>query len=145
MNFFFLSINHSYITLPWWNKFDLQLALERTPKYRTWNTPNIECLNIELSEHDILAQNQTSNMSNITKNRTVREHQTVCSKSSLVTYITTGLNFEYFLTSHFGPKPNFEHHKKLNSSRTSNCSFHDYSQYSSYTICDFYIGFFFLI
>ena len=30
-------------------------------------------------------QNQTSNMSNITKNRTVREHQTVCSKTSLVT------------------------------------------------------------
>ena len=55
------------------------LVLERTPKYRTSNTPNIECPNIELSEHHILAQNRTLNMLNITKNRTVREHQTVCS------------------------------------------------------------------
>ena len=61
------------------------LVLERTPKYRTSNTPNIECLNIKLSEHHILAQNRTSNMSNITKTRTVREHQTVSSKTSLVT------------------------------------------------------------
>ena len=33
-----------------------------------------------------------------------------------------------FWTSHFGPKLNFEHdehHKKLNSSRTSNCMFQD--------------------
>ena len=37
------------------------LVLEWTPKYRTSNTPNIE-----LSEHHILAQNQTLNMSNIT-------------------------------------------------------------------------------
>ena len=56
------------------------LVLERTPKYQTSNTPNIE-----LSKHHILAQNRTSNMSNITKNRTIREHQTVCSKTSLVT------------------------------------------------------------
>ncbi len=62
-----------------------KLVLERTPKYRTSNTPNIECPNIELSEHHILAQNRTSNMSNITKTRTVREHQTVSSKTSLVT------------------------------------------------------------
>ena len=61
------------------------IVLERTPKYRTSNTPNIECPNIELSEHHILAQNRTSNMSNITKTRTVREHQTVSSKTSLVT------------------------------------------------------------
>ena len=58
------------------------LVLERTPKYRTSNTPNIECLNIELSERHILAQNRTSNMSNITKNETVRKHRTVCSKTS---------------------------------------------------------------
>ena len=57
------------------------LVLERTPKYRTSNTPNIERLNIELSEHHILAQNRTLNMSNISKNRTVLEHQTVCSTS----------------------------------------------------------------
>ena len=62
-----------------------QVVLEWTPKYQTSNTPNIECPNIELSEHHILAQNQTSNMSNITKNQTVCEHQTVCSKTSLVT------------------------------------------------------------
>ena len=36
------------------------LVLEWTPKYRTSNTPNIECLNIELSKHHILAQNRTS-------------------------------------------------------------------------------------
>ena len=30
-----------------------------------------------------------------------------------------------FWTSHFDPKWNFEHHKKLNSSRTSNCMFQD--------------------
>ena len=62
-----------------------ELVLERTSKYRTSNTPNIECPNVELYEHHILAQNRTSNMSNITKNRTVREHQTVSSKPSLVT------------------------------------------------------------
>ena len=50
------------------------LVLERTPKYRTLNTPNIECLNIKLSKHHILAQNRTLNMSNITKTRTVHEH-----------------------------------------------------------------------
>ena len=44
------------------------LDLERTTKYQTSNTMNIECLNIELSEHHILVQNRTSNMSNITKN-----------------------------------------------------------------------------
>ena len=38
-----------------------------------------------MPEHHILAQNRTSNMSNITKNWTVCEHQTVCSKTSLVT------------------------------------------------------------
>ena len=59
-----------------------KLVLEWTPKYRT---SNIECPNIELSKHHILVQNQTSNMSNITKNWIVREHQTVCSKTILVT------------------------------------------------------------
>ena len=53
------------------------VVLDRTPKYQTSNTPNIECPNIELSEHHILDQNRTSNMSNITKNQTVREHQTI--------------------------------------------------------------------
>ena len=62
-----------------------ELVLEQTPKYRTSNIPNIECPNIELSEHHILAQNRTSNMSNITKTQTVRKHQTVSSKTSLVT------------------------------------------------------------
>ena len=33
-------------------------------------------------EHPILAQNRTSNLPNITKNRTVREHRTVRSKTS---------------------------------------------------------------
>ena len=33
-------------------------------------------------EHLILAQNRTSNLPNITKNRTVREHQTVRSKTT---------------------------------------------------------------
>ena len=61
------------------------LVLEWTPKYQNLNTLNIECPNIKLSEHHILAQNQTLNMSNITKNWTVREHQTVSSKTSLVT------------------------------------------------------------
>ena len=56
-----------------------KLVLERTPKYQTSNTPNIE-----LSEHHILAQNRTSNKSNITKNWTVCEHQIVSSKTSLV-------------------------------------------------------------
>ena len=44
------------------------LVLERTPKYQTSNTTNIEYLNVGLSEHHILAQDRTSNMSNITKN-----------------------------------------------------------------------------
>ena len=43
------------------------LVMEQTPKYQTLNTPNIECLNIELSKHHILDQNRTSNKSNITK------------------------------------------------------------------------------
>ena len=43
--------------------FEFILVLERTPKYRTSNTPIIE-----LSKHHILVQNRTSNMSNITKN-----------------------------------------------------------------------------
>ena len=61
------------------------VVLERTPKYQTSNTSNIDCPNIELSEHHILAQNRISNMSNITRNWTVSEHQTVCFKTSLVT------------------------------------------------------------
>ena len=60
---------------------EILLVLEWTPKYQTSNTPNIECPNIELSKHHIWAQNWTSNMSNITKNWTVREHQTVRSKT----------------------------------------------------------------
>ena len=35
-----------------------------------------------MSEHVILAKNRTSNLPNITKNRTVREHRTVRSTSS---------------------------------------------------------------
>ena len=58
------------------------IVLERTPKYWILNTPNIECPNIELSEHHILAQNWTSNISNITKNWTVHKHRTVHSKTS---------------------------------------------------------------
>ena len=58
------------------------VVLEWTQKYWTSNTPNIECPNLELSKHHILAQNWTSNMLNITKKWTVREHQTVCSKTS---------------------------------------------------------------
>ena len=69
-----------------WVNFQLvrYFRLEQTPKYQTLNTPNIECPNIELSEHHILAQNQTSNMLNVTKNWTVRKHWTVHSKTSLV-------------------------------------------------------------
>ena len=57
------------------------IGLERTPKYWTSNRSNNDCLNIELSKHHILAQNRTSN---ITKNRTVCEHQTVRSKTTQV-------------------------------------------------------------
>ena len=59
------------------------------------------------------------------------------------------LNFEHsehwmskyrtFRTSHFGPKLNFkhvEHHKKPNSSLTSNCSFQDYY---SCVLTDFFL------
>ena len=56
-------------------------VLERTPKYLTLNTQIIEYPNIELSKHHILAQNRTSNMSNITKNWTVCEHRIVRSKT----------------------------------------------------------------
>ena len=63
--------------------------MERTPKYRTSNTLNIDCPNIELSEHHILAQNQTLNMSNITRNWTVRKHRTFCSKTNLYAHICT--------------------------------------------------------
>ena len=69
----------------------VSLVLERTPKYRTSNTPNIEIPNIELSKHHILAQNRTLKMSNITKNQTVQEHQTVCSKTGIVTNNRTEL------------------------------------------------------
>ena len=62
------------------------LVLEWTPKYQTSNTPNIDCPSIELSEHHILAQNRTSNMSNITKNWTVYEHRTVRSKTNEKSY-----------------------------------------------------------
>ena len=76
------------------------VVLERTPKYQTPNTLNIECPNIELSEHHILAQNRTSNMSNmlnITKNRTVGEHRTVHSKTNfyLPKYCTYELYIKY--------------------------------------------------
>ena len=63
-----------------------RIVLERTPKYRTSTSLNIECPNIKLSEKHILAQNQTSNMSNITKNRTVREHRTVRSMTRIFQY-----------------------------------------------------------
>ena len=39
------------------------IVLEKTPKYRTSNTPNIECPNIEHSKHHIFAQYRISNMS----------------------------------------------------------------------------------
>ena len=42
----------------------IRVVLEQTPKYRTLNTPNIECPNIELSEHHILAQ-KTEQFANI--------------------------------------------------------------------------------
>ena len=74
------SLNYTLFRI--WSLCAFLLVLERTPKYRTSNTPNIECPNIELSEHHILAQNWTSNMSNITKNWTVHEHPTVRSKTS---------------------------------------------------------------
>ena len=54
----------------------------------------MECLNIELSEHHILAQNRTSDMSNITKNRTVREHRTVRSKTNI--YLSFIIPVKYF-------------------------------------------------
>ena len=60
------------------------LVFEQTLKYWTSNTPIIECQNNELSEHHILDQNWTSNMSNITKNWTVREHWTVRSKTNQI-------------------------------------------------------------
>ena len=72
--------------------------LERTPKYRTSNTPNIECPNIELSEHHILAQNRTSNMLNITKNQTCLQTSN-CLCQDLSSH-TTRPNFEHFQTSH---------------------------------------------
>ena len=43
-------------------------------------------------------------------------------------HTTTESNFKLFQTSHFGPKSNFqhvEHHKKQNSSQTSNCLLQD--------------------
>ena len=39
-----------------------------------------------MSEHVILAKNRTSNLPNITKNRTVREHRTVRSTSTCYTF-----------------------------------------------------------
>ena len=40
-----------------------------------------------MSEHVILAKNRTSNLPNITKNRTIREHRTVRSTSSMYLYL----------------------------------------------------------
>ena len=65
--------------------FSYNLVFERTHKYWTLNTLNIEWLNIELSEHHILAQNRTLKYVEHHKNQTVCEHQTVNSKTSLVT------------------------------------------------------------
>ena len=79
----------SFLSLLWIPK---KIVLEWTPKYWTSNTPNIGCPNIELYEHHILAQIRTSNMSNITKNWTVCEHRTVCSKT-----IQDHLSFVYVL------------------------------------------------
>ena len=44
-----------------------------------------------MSKHVILAKNRTSNLSNITKKRTVREHRTVRSTSSLIQDLESGL------------------------------------------------------
>ena len=47
-----------------------------------WGIPIQHWSHNNRTEHHILAQNLTSNMSNITKNRTVREHRTVRSKTT---------------------------------------------------------------
>ena len=45
-----------------------------------------------MSKHVILAKNWTSNLPNITENRTVCEHQTACSTSSIVFIVYLGGN-----------------------------------------------------
>ena len=49
-----------------------------------------------MSEHVILAKNRTSNLPNITKNRTVREHRTVRSTSNEdLTFYNLSLDIKY--------------------------------------------------
>ena len=48
---------------------------------------NLQNRTSNMSEHLILAKNRTSNLPNITKNRTVREHRTDRSKTISTTYI----------------------------------------------------------
>ena len=52
---------------------------------------NLQNRTSNMSEHLILAKNRTSNLPNITKNQTVREHRTVRSTSSLAELIHTVL------------------------------------------------------
>ena len=60
-------------------------------------------------EHLILAKNRTSNLPNITKNRTVREHRTVRSKTRLQVYqrdFSTSSPITYGLSIHFHKQQN---------------------------------------
>ena len=53
---------------------------------------NLQNRTSNMSEHLILAKNRTSNLPNITKNRTVREHRTVRSTSNKYLYSIPLLN-----------------------------------------------------
>ena len=61
-------------------------SLGRNTKILNFELQHIECPNIELSEHHILAQNWTSNMLNITKNWTVRKHQRLVDSREFAPY-----------------------------------------------------------
>ena len=102
------------------------LVLEWTSKYQTSNTLNIECLNIELSEHHILAQNRTSNMSNITKTEQFTDIKLYVLRLVWSHNNRTELRILPNIT--FWPKTELRTCRttqKLNSSQTSNCLFQD--------------------
>ena len=63
------------------------IVLEQTPKYKTLNTPNIECLNIELSEYHILSQNRTSKKFDLLSLKQFKVNY-ICDRSNTNVYTT---------------------------------------------------------
>ena len=97
------------------------IVLEWTPKYWTSNTPNIECLKIELSEHHILVQNRTLNIEQFA-NIKLYVPRLIWSHNNR-TELRTLPNITFWQNTKL---QTCQKSQKPNSSWTLNCSFQDY-------------------